>query len=62
MFLALGPKEGTLVPVGFPIRAAHRPLKGDVGAVWGAHAPRLILLVHFALLSGTAVHIIAGLC
>lgn len=61
MFLALGPEKGTLVPVCFSIRAAHRPLKGDVGAIWGAHAPRLIPLVHFALLSETTVHIIAGL-
>lgn len=62
MFLALGPEEGTFGPVRFPIRATHRPLQGDVGAVWGAHTPRFIPLVHFALLSGTTVHIIASLC
>lgn len=62
MFLALGPEKGALVPVGLPVRAAHRTFKDDVGAVWGAHAARFIPLVHFALLSGTTVDIIASLC
>lgn len=62
MSLALGPKEGTLVPVRFPIGAAHRPFKGDIGAVWGTYAAGLIPLVHFAPLSRTTVHIITSLC
>lgn len=60
--LALGPKEYTLVLVRFPIGATHAPFKGDIGAVWSAHAARLIPLVHFAPLSRTTVHIFTSLC
>lgn len=61
MSLALGPKDCTLVPVRFPIGATHRPFKGHIGAVWGAHTAGFIPLVHFAPLSRTTVHIITSL-
>lgn len=58
---AFGFQQGTFISVRFPVRAAHRPLPGDVGAVWGADAARLTPPVHFTFLPRAAVHVITCL-
>lgn len=60
MAFAFRLQQRALVLVGLSIRAAHRPLPGDVGAVRRAHAARLTPPVHLAPLPGPAVNIVAG--
>lgn len=55
---ALSLQQHALIFVGLSIRAAHRTLPGDVGAVRCTDTARLTPSVHLAPLSGPTVNVV----